>query len=56
MTFLTNLRIKGILPSIRLVLEVKGSKHIPESTRLEFLEKASANEFPLSDKEDKKGS
>ena len=56
MTFLTNLRIKGILPSIRLVLEVKGSKHIPESKRLEFLEKASANEFPLSDKEDKKGS
>ena len=36
----------------QLVLEGKTGKEIPESSRLEFLEKFSANNFALSDAED----
>ena len=52
MTFLTILRVTQILCSFRLVLEEKTSKKIPESSRLEFLVKFSANTFALSDAED----
>ena len=38
--------------SFRLVLEGKTGKEIPESSRLEFLEKFLANNFALSDAED----
>ena len=41
-----------ILCSFRLVLVGKTGKEIPESSRLEFLEKFSANNFALSDGED----
>ena len=41
MTFLTILGVIEILCSFRLVLEGKTSKEIPESSRLEFLEKKS---------------
>ena len=40
------------LCSFRLVLEGKMGKEIPESSRLEFLEKFLANSFALSDAED----
>ena len=52
MTFLTILGVTEILCSFRLVLEEKTGKEIPESSRLEFLEKFSANNFALSDAED----
>ena len=52
MTFLTILRVTEILCSFRLVLEGKTGKEIPESSRLEFLEKFLANNFSLSDGED----
>ena len=52
MTFLIILWITEILCSFRLVLEGKTGKEIPESSRLEFLEKFSANNFALSDAED----
>ena len=52
MIFLTNLRVIEILCSFRLVLEGKAGKEIPESSRLEFLEKFLANDFFLSDAED----
>ena len=52
MTFLTILGVTEILRSFRLVLEGKTGKEIPESSRLEFLEKFSANNFALSDAED----
>ena len=52
MTFLTILGDTEILCSFRLVLEGKTGKEIPESSRLEFLEKFSANNFVLSDAED----
>ena len=54
MTFLTILGVTEILCSFRLVLEGKTGKaiKIPESSRLEFLEKFSANNFALSDAED----
>ena len=52
MTFLTILEVTEILCSFRLVLERKTGKEIPESSRLEFLEKFSANNFALSDAED----
>ena len=52
MTFLTILGVAEILCSFRLVLEGKAGKEIPESSRLEFLEKFSANNFALSDAED----
>ena len=40
------------LCSFRLVLDKKTGKETPESSRLEFLEKFSANNFALSDAED----
>ena len=52
MTFLTILGVTEILCSFRLVLEGKTGKGIPKSSRLEFLEKFSANNFALSDAED----
>ena len=52
MTFLTILEVTEILCSFKLVLEGKTSKEIPESSRLEFLEKFSANNFTLSNAED----
>ena len=52
MTFLTILGVTEILCSFKLVLEGKTGKGIPESSRLEFLEKFSANNFALSDAED----
>ena len=52
MTFLTILGVREILCSFKLVLEGKTGKEIPESSRLESLEKFSANNFALSDAED----
>ena len=52
MTFLTILGVTEILCSFKLVLEGKTGKEIPESSRLEFLEKFSANNFALSNAED----
>ena len=52
MSFLTILEVREILCSFRLVLEGKTGKEILESSRLMFLEKFSANNFPLSDAED----
>ena len=50
MTFLINLGVTEILCYFRLVLEGKtGNKEIPESSRLEFLEKFLTNNFTLSD-------
>ena len=49
MTFLTILGVTEILCSFKLVLEGKTGKEIPESSRLEFLEKFSANNFALSE-------
>ena len=43
MTFLTILGVTEILCCLRLVLEGKTGKEIPELSRLEFLEKFSAN-------------
>ena len=54
MTFLTIFEVKGIfiLCNFRLVLEWKTCNEIPESSRSEFLEKFSANNFALPDAED----
>ena len=52
MTFLNILGVMEILCSFKLVLEGKTGKEIPESSRLEFLEKFLANNFALSDAED----
>ena len=52
MTFLTILGVKEILCGFRLVLGKKGGKEIPQSSRLEFLEKYSGNNFALSKAED----
>ena len=52
MTFLKILGVMEILCSFRLVIEGKTGKEIPESSRLEFLEKFFANYFALSDAED----
>ena len=49
MTFLTILGVTEILCSFKSVLEGKTGKEIPESSRLELLEKFSANNFALSD-------
>ena len=43
-TFLPILEVTKILCSFRLVLERKTDKEIPESSRLEFLEKFSAKQ------------
>ena len=51
MTFLTIVGVTEILFSFRLVQEEKTSKEMAESSRLEFLEKFSANNFALSDAE-----
>ena len=52
MTFLTILGVTEILCSLRLVLEWKTGKEVPESSRLEFLEKFLANNIALSNAED----
>ena len=52
MTFLTILGATEILCSFRLAVEGKTGKEIPESSKLEFLEKILANNFTLSDAED----
>ena len=52
MTFLTILGVTEILCSVKLVLEGKTGKGIPESSRLEFLQRFSANNFALLDSED----
>ena len=52
MTFLTILGVTEILYSLRLVLEGKTGKGIPQSSRLESLEKFSGNNFALSDAKD----
>ena len=52
MIFLTILRVIEILCSLKLVLEWKVAKEIPESAILKFVEKFSANNFALSDAED----
>ena len=54
MTFLTISGVTKILCGFRLVLEGKTGKEISESSRLELLEKFSANNFALSDAEDNK--
>ena len=51
MTFLTILGVTEIC-SFRLILEGKTGKEIPESSRLEFFENFSGNNFALSDAED----
>ena len=43
MTFLTKSRITGILCSLILTLEGKAGEQIPQSSRLDFIEKISAN-------------
>ena len=50
MTFLTNIGVR-IIYRFRLDLEGKAGKEIPESSRLEFLEEFSANNFALSNAE-----
>ena len=52
MTFLTIFGITEILCCFKLVLEGKTGKEISESSRLEFLEKFSVNNFALSNAED----
>ena len=52
MTFLTILRVIETLCSVRLVLERKTGKEIPESLRLEFLENFLGNNFALPEAED----
>ena len=44
--------VTEILCSFKLVPEGKAGKEIPESSRLEFIEKFSASNFALSDAED----
>ena len=51
MTFLINLEVTETLCSFRIVLEWKTGKEISDSSRFEFLEKFSANNFTLSDAE-----
>ena len=52
MTFLTILEVMKTLCSFRLVLDGKTGKEIPETSRLEFLEKLLANNFAFSDAKD----
>ena len=49
---ITIFRVMEILCSFRLALEVETTEEIPDSSRLEFLEKYWANNFALSDAED----
>ena len=50
------LGVMEILCSFRLVLEGRTGKEIPQSSRLQFLEKFLAKNFALSDAEDKTSS
>ena len=52
MTSLIILGVTKISCIFKLVLEVKTGKEIPQSSRLEFSEKFSANKFASSDVED----
>ena len=52
MTFLTIFKVTEILCSFKFVLEGKTGQEIHESSRLEFLEKLSANNFASSVTED----
>ena len=52
MIFLTIFGVTDIFCSFRLVLEGKTGKEIPESSRLQFLEKFSSNNFAVSYTED----
>ena len=52
MNFLTILGVTEILCSFKLFLKEKTGKEVPKSSRLEFLEKFSVNNFALSDAED----
>ena len=52
MTFLNIFGFTEILCSFTLVPEGKTGKEIPESSRLEFIEKFLGNNFALSDAED----
>ena len=52
MTFLIILGYTEMLCSFKLVVDWKTDKEIPESSRLGFLEKFSANNFALSEAED----
>ena len=52
MQFLTILEVAEVLYSFNLVLEGKTGKEIHKSSRVEFLEEFSANNFALSDAED----
>ena len=45
MTFIANFNVTITLCNFRLVLEEKAGKEIPESSRLEFLQKFSVNKF-----------
>ena len=51
MAFLTKLEVTEILCSFRLVLEGKTGKEIPDSSRLQFLERFLANKFAFLDAE-----
>ena len=51
LTFLTILGVTKILCSFRLVLEEKTGKEITESSKLEFLERISSNDFSVSNAE-----
>ena len=51
MTFLTILGVTEILCSFKLVLGGKAGKEVPKPSRLEFLEKFSANYSASSDAE-----
>ena len=52
MTFVVIVGVIEIFCSFRLVLEGKTGKEIPESLRLEFLEKFLINNYALPDAED----
>ena len=52
MIFLTILGVTDILCSFKLFLKGKTGKEIPDSSRLEFIEKFLANNFAFSDAED----
>ena len=51
LTFLTILGVTKTLCSFRLVLEEKTGKEITESSKLEFLERISSNDFSVSNAE-----
>ena len=51
MNFLTMVGVMEILHNLRLILQGRTVKELPESSRLEFLEKFLRNNFALSDVE-----